>query len=331
MNCLLRISLLFSFLSAHFYSLGVTTSENYVTNGYYLGSIATITDKNGSILQTNRYLSGGLPQTAMTVNDRFIDNHLYCSMQYTGTHSMGFYDNTARIYDAILTRFTTQDPLSEKYPDISPYASRANNPMMFVDENGEDIFVVDNVSGGILKRLEDNTQDLFIVTTEYEWNKSPDISKLFDCSTLKLKYGTIEQVRTISCGENKTYDIYNVRGDDNARSLYHFLSTNVASENNPIEFGLTMTGEKGDKGLNFITSGHEQYAEPGLTNLYKGQTKYGYNIREMSHSHQKETTASKDDIDFKSGITKHRKLNGLFLPKFTIFLNNKKGGIYIYY
>ena len=137
MNCLLRISLLFLFLSAHFYSLGVTTSENYVTNGYYLGSIATITDKNGSILQTNRYLSGGLPQTAMTVNDRFIDNHLYCSMQYTGTHSMGFYDNTARIYDAILTRFTTQDPLSEKYPDISPYASRANNPMKYVDRDGK--------------------------------------------------------------------------------------------------------------------------------------------------------------------------------------------------
>lgn len=102
----------------------------------YLGSIATITDKNGTILQTNRYLSGGLPQTAMTINDRFIDNHLYCSMQYTGTHSMGLYDNTARIYDAILTRFTTQDPLSEKYPDISPYASRANNPMKYVDEDG---------------------------------------------------------------------------------------------------------------------------------------------------------------------------------------------------
>ena len=254
MNCLLRISLFFFFLSARLYSLGVTTSENYVTNGYYLGSIVTITDKNGTILQTNRYLSGGLPQTAMTVNDRFIDNHLYCSMQYTGTHSMGFYDNTARIYDALLTRFTTQDPLSEKYPDISPYASRANNPMKYVDEDGEDIFVIDNVSGGILKRLEDNTQDLFIVTTEYEWNKSPDISKLFDCSTLKLKYGTIEQVRTISSGDNKTYDIYNVRGDDNARSLFHFLSTNVASENNPIEFGLTMTGEKGDKGLNFITT-----------------------------------------------------------------------------
>ena len=136
MNCLLRISLLFFFLSVHLYSLGVTTSKNYVTNGYYLGSIATITDKNGTILQTNRYLSGGLPQTAMTVNDRFIDNHLYCSMQYTGTHSMGFYDNTARIYDAILTRFTTQDPLSEKYPDISPYASRANNPMKYVDRDG---------------------------------------------------------------------------------------------------------------------------------------------------------------------------------------------------
>ena len=59
---------------------------------------------------------------------------------------MGFYDNTARIYDAILTRFTTQDPLSEKYPDFSPYASRANNPMKYVDRDGRKFIIVDNIA-----------------------------------------------------------------------------------------------------------------------------------------------------------------------------------------
>ncbi len=113
----------------------VTASENYVRI---------------IIIQTNRYLSGGLPQTGMSVTDKTTDNHLYCGMQYMGTHSMGFYDNEARIYDALLTRFTTPDPLSEKYPDISPYASRANNPLLFVDEDGRDYDVTFDENNNIV-------------------------------------------------------------------------------------------------------------------------------------------------------------------------------------
>ena len=120
----------------------------------------------------------------MTVNDRFIDNHLYCSMQYTGTHSMGFYDNTARIYDAILTRFTTQDPLSEKYPDISPYASRATNPMKYVDNDTIavnidciyslkqrfDIPISNKV--GSFKVVEESGFEIYFKGTNYVWRNT---------------------------------------------------------------------------------------------------------------------------------------------------------------
>ena len=46
------------------------------------------------------------------------------------------YDYSARYFDPALPRFTTVDPLAEKYPSISPYAYCANNPVRFIDPTG---------------------------------------------------------------------------------------------------------------------------------------------------------------------------------------------------
>ncbi len=42
----------------------------------------------------------------------------------------------ARHYDAALGRFTTNDPLAEKYYSMSPYTYCADNPVKFIDPNG---------------------------------------------------------------------------------------------------------------------------------------------------------------------------------------------------
>ncbi len=46
------------------------------------------------------------------------------------------YDYSARYYDGALGRFTTVDPLAEKYYSWSPYAYCANNPIKFIDPTG---------------------------------------------------------------------------------------------------------------------------------------------------------------------------------------------------
>ena len=51
-------------------------------------------------------------------------------------HGLGWYDNRARVLDALTGRFTTPDPLAEKYPDQSPYAHCAGNPVRFIDPTG---------------------------------------------------------------------------------------------------------------------------------------------------------------------------------------------------
>lgn len=58
-----------------------------------------------------------------------------------------WYDYGARFYDPALGRFHTQDRFSEKYLDFSPYQYAANNPILFIDVNGDSI----DISG-----IEDN-------------------------------------------------------------------------------------------------------------------------------------------------------------------------------
>jgi RHS repeat-associated protein len=53
-------------------------------------------------------------------------------------HGLNMYDYSARHIDMGNPRFTTQDPLAEKYYSISPYAYCANNPMKYIDPTGMD-------------------------------------------------------------------------------------------------------------------------------------------------------------------------------------------------
>ncbi|RRC96640.1 RHS repeat-associated core domain-containing protein, partial [Prevotella sp. OH937_COT-195] len=64
------------------------------------------------------------------------------------------YDYGARRYDAATCRFTTMDPLSEKYYSTSPYAYCTNNPIKYIDPTG--MIWEDSQEAERLKRNIDN-------------------------------------------------------------------------------------------------------------------------------------------------------------------------------
>jgi RHS repeat-associated protein len=82
--------------------------------------------------------------------------------KYTGKeldmqHGLNLYDFSARTYDPAVGRFTTMDPLAEKYYSVSPYAYCANNPIRYKDPDGRDGMVTGSGT----------REDPYIITANY--------------------------------------------------------------------------------------------------------------------------------------------------------------------
>lgn len=75
----------------------------------------------------------------------------------------------------------------------------------------------------------------------------------------------------------------------------------------------------GNDGLNFVTTGHAQHNEPGMTYLYFRQLRFGYTIRELRHSHPNIDFPSKSDMYFKALVVNDLKNKRLTIPTFDIY------------
>ena len=102
---------------------------------------------DGTVMQVNHYYPyGGLMiDPRHTISSTNASDSRY---RFTGkelSEESGEYDFGARYLDPIPGRFTTIDPLAEKYYSLSPYAYCAGNPMSFVDPDGRDtVYVIDS-------------------------------------------------------------------------------------------------------------------------------------------------------------------------------------------
>ena len=131
------------------------TDEGYVdltTNTYYYylkdhqGNNRVVINSSGTVQETNHYYPfGGLFSTSTNVQP-----YKYNGKELDTKKGLNLYDYGARHYDAALGRWHVVDPLAEKMGAWSPYGYCFNNPMKFVDKEGEVPFIVPFLVKGLI-------------------------------------------------------------------------------------------------------------------------------------------------------------------------------------
>jgi RHS repeat-associated protein len=96
-----------------------------------------VTDQTAAAVQSTQYYPFGMAFATSTGQDG--QRFKYNDKELDLMHGLNMYDYSARGIDMANPRFTTQDPLAEKYYSISPYAYCANNPLKYIDTDGRKI------------------------------------------------------------------------------------------------------------------------------------------------------------------------------------------------
>ena len=143
---------------------------------YYLkdhqGNNRVVINKDGGVVETNHYYPfGGV--FASTGN---VQPYKYNGKELDTNKGLNWYDYGARHYDAMLGRWFVVDPLAEKYYGLSPYTYCYNNPIRFVDPNGQDgKDVVVGYAIGFITNLLPNTgflRDAYTPTDISDYNNA---------------------------------------------------------------------------------------------------------------------------------------------------------------
>ena len=131
---------------------GVPRYHYFATD--HLGSVRTVYGEDGVAEQLLTYdLFGGIiPELSTGMG---MQPYGYNGKELDHTHGLDWYDYGARHYDSPIGRWTTMDPLCEKYYNVSPYVYCHNNPVNMTDPDGKDDLFDEN--GNFLVRTKYGT------------------------------------------------------------------------------------------------------------------------------------------------------------------------------
>jgi len=105
----------------------------YFYHSDHLGSASFITDISGYVMQHLQYFPYGELFVSQR-NSEFDTRYKFTAKELDNETSYTYFG--ARYYDSELSGWLSIDPMSDKYPSLSPYCYSADNPVVLVDPNG---------------------------------------------------------------------------------------------------------------------------------------------------------------------------------------------------
>ena len=118
----------------------------YYTLKDHLGSVRSEFKGDGTNVGYTHYYPSGIEITDQPSmgTQSLQSQERYNSKEFQSMFGLNMNDYGARFYDGARMQWPTIDPLAEKYPNISPYVYCANNPMRYIDPNGEEVWSTDD-------------------------------------------------------------------------------------------------------------------------------------------------------------------------------------------
>jgi RHS repeat-associated protein len=148
-------------------------------------------------------------------SDQGVQPYKFGGKELDMQHGLNLYDFSARTYDPAVGRFTTMDPLAEKYYSISPYAYCANNPVNAIDPDGRDSYYTN--AGRFIYTDNKKTDEIRIINNY--------LGQLIDMA--KSSSGKIDVGKVIKDGKFESVGIGNA---DLSAKAYSNIFTDVLSK-----------------------------------------------------------------------------------------------------
>ena len=161
----------------------------FVYHPDHLGSSSWVTDYEGKQLDYKEYLPFG--ELRYSSRTTLLSN--YTRYTFSGKErdsESGYSYFGARYYDSDLSIWLSVDPMSDKYPSLTPYNYSANNPIRLIDPNGMEI--------------EDGVGDPpftgMITTQSVKEYFKPDPSKVAETASEASTVGTVLSTGSVTMG-----------------------------------------------------------------------------------------------------------------------------------
>lgn len=227
------------------------TDEGYVdltTNTYYYylkdhqGNNRVVINSSGTVQETNHYYPfGGLFATNGSVQP-----YKYNGKELDTKGGLNLYDYGARHYDAAIGRWHVVDPSSEKYGMWSPYSYCKDNPIIRIDVDGKDDYILTSTGKLYIDRVTNSATDK---VTFYRTNNFVTIN---DKSLLPKM---IEHQKDWTTGYSTFGDTENLK---DAATLFKF-----AADNTNVEWKLDVYNENNNTTAIVITDHNSSTVQSG--------------------------------------------------------------------